>query len=55
MTEKIYMEELHYGTSERQPDHRCLCYGCKNCDRNSSCADLQCNPSIYRQQKKIYV
>ena len=49
------MEELHYGTSERQPDHRCLCYGCKNCDRNSSCADLQCNPSIYRQQKKIYV
>lgn len=30
-------------------------YGCKNCDRNSSCADLQCNPSIYRQQKKIYV
>ena len=45
----------NYGTSERQPDHRCLCYGCKNCDRNSSCADLQCNPSIYRQQKKIYV
>ncbi len=49
------MEELHYGTSERQPDHRCLCYGCKNCDRNSSCADLQCNPSIYRQQKKRFM